>query len=627
MMPLAKINYEKLAVAVAIPLAVLLAIASIFIGSLNYLMVSILLFISSIIWLRIRNTFLIEHISQKASSQAFIILSILYFCLLSYSIISIYNRDITLVRPVQYFIATAFMAGIVSAEIFLLPSIKYRLIIIAQIIILGLSLILTQFYLYPTVIGVDPWHHLMFTVEILEKGSIPSKSAYSMLPIFHLDIGITSLILETDYRISSILSIGIPYVICTVLAIYYVASRVLNNTIGLLAALLLVLASYQIRMGIWIIPNALGIIFILFVLLILVKMQRGGSMPLALLVMILSSALILTHTIASLCLAIIFVVWGISTIIFTHKKHPYSRLVFIFAIVFSISTIFWWTYATGHIHTLIKLLELRFSHDYFNRTDSIDRIISNALATYYASIPIVEKAFAFIGVYIYTAFAFIGYIYVYKNKNNKTTAIPVITASIVMAIIPFTSSILGISIIEERWLAIAQCLGTIPLAITIAGVVHLIKDYKLKTIVTACIILIIFIATVMSPMANIDSPILSSHTSIRSGYTEGEMIAVSFNINMGERNISSDWDIATRGSSVLHTFFDLEGKRIISIEKALIENNITKGGKSVLVRDEIIDNPLNIHGRAYLLDYDLWESLEKNNFNLIYHNNDARIYI
>ena len=107
------------------------------------------------------------------------------------------------------------MAGIISLEIFFLPyNNKFNIFTLFQIIIIGLSISLSELFLFPTVLGVDPWWHQIFTSLILQSGYIPGGGyPYAKIPIFHLLIANTSLITNLNYKLSSIFSITVPLII------------------------------------------------------------------------------------------------------------------------------------------------------------------------------------------------------------------------------------------------------------------------------------------------------------------------------------------------------------------------------------------------------------------------------
>ncbi|MBA7544273.1 hypothetical protein ES705_36625 [subsurface metagenome] len=106
-----------------------------------------------------------------------------------------------------------------AAKILFLPSknspIPFTLF---QIILIALSLEWSVLLLFPSIVGIDPWTHQLITLDILDKGHIVG-GGYQHLPIYHVAIGITSLITGLSYKMATMLFISFLQVVCGVLFI------------------------------------------------------------------------------------------------------------------------------------------------------------------------------------------------------------------------------------------------------------------------------------------------------------------------------------------------------------------------------------------------------------------------
>ncbi|MGZ7068841.1 MAG: hypothetical protein ACXVHT_11090, partial [Methanobacterium sp.] len=59
---------------------------------------------------------------------------------------------------------------------------------------------LSQIFLFPSIIGMDPWWHQKFTLYIMESFHLPDIGyPYEKIPIFHLSIINTSLLTGLNY--------------------------------------------------------------------------------------------------------------------------------------------------------------------------------------------------------------------------------------------------------------------------------------------------------------------------------------------------------------------------------------------------------------------------------------------
>ena len=82
-----------------------------------------------------------------------------------------------------------------------------RASIICGIIAIGLEIRASEFFLFNSVLGIDPWYHEWVSNFIVSSGNIPNGMAYSALPIFHIETAVGSELLNLSYKDSSFLTI------------------------------------------------------------------------------------------------------------------------------------------------------------------------------------------------------------------------------------------------------------------------------------------------------------------------------------------------------------------------------------------------------------------------------------
>ena len=331
-------------------------------------MIGVLCFIVCIGYLIIRRflspSLILSLEELNCSTHFYITLNILFFLLLSYSIISIYLRSDPYIRPLGYFISTALMAVILANEILFLSNQKpYICFALCKIIIIGLSLGYSQTLIFTNVIGVDPWKHQWFTLKILDTGIIPEGFGYSKMPLMHLMIGITSLVTDLGYKVSTLVSISSIQVICDALFIFLLGEFLINAKIGLLAALLLEVSNCHIQMRYWVIPNTIGATMILPIIFILFKLRKDKNFSGTLVAMFLMGTLILTHTVTAMCLTIIFYAFYSGSEAYTrlyHDENTFQPVTLTISILFSIGMLAYWTYVTGQITFLGMIIKHGF---------------------------------------------------------------------------------------------------------------------------------------------------------------------------------------------------------------------------------------------------------------------------
>lgn len=580
----------------------------------SYFLVAILILIACTIWFFIRiDQFKDIPFSGSWRFKKTQILS--FFLLFIASILSVYFRANTYERPLIYFVITSLMAGIVACEI--LYAQNNGILILSEIVLLGVSIAGTQLLIFPNLVGNDPWYHYSLTTQILSIHHIPEGSVYSYFPLFHLIVSETSLITGLDYKMSVILSVSLGQIICNVLFIYLIGKHLMNSPkVGLLAALMVVIANYHIFMTVWSIPNALAVIFIPMLIFVLLFHSRRHSAILYIISFVLSSAIILTHTIAAMCAMIfLFEIW-LGMTIYTHSLTRSSIHVFSFLIPFGFSVMLfsWWDYVSKTILTLGQLLNMGFSmSDIFNRAPVEFR-------DYVLNVPLFEQIFNNLGMFLFFALSIIGVLYMISRNGNRLTFI-IALIGITPLIVSFFSLATGHSILDQRWWYVAQIFLSIPLGIgllilsmSISKKKAFIASFILFTVVLLCFI------NIMSPAAQMDNDIFTPNINMRLAPIESELSATT---------ILSQYN----GICLTDSFFALRVYSVLGYHtdpfcQEILNHNISdlKGG-IVLVRSDILTGPFILFSSTYELDFDLRAALEDTNFSQIYDSGSVYAYL
>ena len=154
------------------------------------------------------------------------------------------------------------MAGVIACEI-ITSERRHAPLILIQVLLLGVSIAWSQLLIFPSLLGVDPWYHSALTNRIVSEGFIPEGYSYSKLPLFHLMIAATSILADLPYKFATMASVSLGQIICNGVFVFLIADRLFkNHRVGLLAALMVVIANHHIFMSYWSIPNAFAAVFI-----------------------------------------------------------------------------------------------------------------------------------------------------------------------------------------------------------------------------------------------------------------------------------------------------------------------------------------------------------------------------
>lgn len=613
---------KTLAIAGVIGSLILIVYLGTQIGRSIYLLTGVLALISCLLWLALRSSnplkFHIPTSPTLTHAWAFG-----FFCLYILSVISIYLRSDLYQRPLIYFILTAFMAGIIACEI-LTSGRQHAGLILIQIVLLGMSIAWSQLLIFPSLLGVDPWYHSALTNGIVDNGYIPDGYVYSNLPLFHLQIAVISLIADLPYKIAAMVSVSLVQIVCNAVFVFLIGYSLFKILrIGLLAALLVIIANYHIFMSYWSIPNAYAAIFIPVVLYLAFFKFKGKSCYSSIILFTtVFAAIILTHTITAVCMGILLVIMWVAPIFYrTYHSGVENYVVLLLPIGFIAAMLGWWAYASGTLQSLGNFIDSGYSIE-------LDIQISDVFRSYAVAVPLQEQLISYFGMFLFFAVSFIGVFYMISRKGSGST-FTMAWVGIAPLAIGFFSLISGRTVIEERWWYFAQILLSIPLAVAI----YSIGTWKIKNLnVLYCFVFGFIVALsflmLISPVANVDNHMLSPITGSTNAYTESEMVASEFFAVESVGKISSDSNYCTNPSSSIFTnVYKISQGRLSGLEYSLVTGEFSQDGSIKIMRTKWLHEPLTTGGLSIWIRPDTNEILSGLGFNKIYENPSMTGYI
>ncbi len=594
--------------------SVLLIIASIKIDRIMLALSAVFMFIICSYWLSIRGKAK-DELNVTFSRSIHLLLSSIFFLLLTVNILILYERPNIYERPLSCFIIIAIMSGIVACDIIFSEYLN-PFFVLSKIIIIALSISWSQQTLFPDLLGIDPWWHRMFTTNILYLGFIPKGYSYSYLPIFHIFIASTMLFTNLQYKLASIFSVGLSQVILDCAFIYLIGEylsykAIINRKISLLAPLFLASTSYHIYMNNWLIPNTLGGVIIVIVIFFIYKLNLKAEYYLSILLLIFSGLLIWTHTISALALSIILATMYISSIFYNFLYNDSNDKTVInlsFVILFLISMMGWWTYATGHIVMLAELLKWGFSVDYFNNATNTPKEI---IAAYVNRVPLKEELFTNMGILLYFSLSILGFFYILLKRNETLSTFA--TIAMIPLIITYISQYLQLATIEVRWWYVAEILLSIPVAITSIVIFERYKSNGkafLAFFIFAFIIIITLIM-ILNPDANIDNNYFTPNTGMRYALSESEISSIEM--------VSKLWHMGIFSDEFITGDLKWEGYDIKPFCNEIYKRNLSelKDG-FVLIRSDIIGKQFKVFSTIIRLNYNIIYELDNLTFSKVY---------
>jgi len=543
----------------------------------------------------------------EVNSKFYMVLNILFFTLLSCNIILLYLRPELYVRPLSYFIITALMVTLIGIEILFLPCTNSRIYLtLFKIILVSLSLVYSQILIFPSVVGTDPWSHQLFVNEILSAGHIPEGWAYSKLPVMHLISTATCLITGLDYKLATMLSIGLLNVVCTIPFIFLLGRLIWNDKVGLLAALLLGVANHYIQMGYWSIPNTLGLTLIPLIIYLLLKVKKGKPTTNTCLSLLMMAILILTHTLTSMYLAILLFAFGAGFHIYRriYRRKLTIALSLNTAITFTVGMFAWWIYASGFIVDFAHIIRWAFEKE------------SMAPVTLVATqAPLPEQLFSYLGMLLFFTTSFIGILYMVSKKFGNLYSFVVAIGVIVLFGIWASATLTGTSdlILAHRWISLNQVMLAIPLGSAVLLIHKVVKHKLIGSFLLPIFILLLAFFMVITPQANQDNRTFCPNIADRSAFTHSEIQAVQTISNTCGKTIGTDWYYC-----IISCIVPLDTE-ITPISKALLDGDFSHcQDMLILVREEIVKHPFLVGGTVVKLNYDPCLALGKQGFSCIY---------
>jgi hypothetical protein len=606
---------KTLAIAGAIFSIILIFYMAREIGRLIYLLTGVLTLLSCLLWLAIRRSHPFEFHIPKSRTLTHL-WATGFFVLFILSVLSVYFRSNLYERPIIYFILTASMAGIIACEIFTSGR-QHTGLILIQALLLGVSLAWSQLLIFPGLLGVDPWYHYALTTNILDTSYIPDGYIYSKLPLYHLMVAATSLVADLPYKYAVMVSVSLAQILCNVLFVSLIGGRLFKSyRVGLLAALMVIIANHHIFMSYWSIPNAFAAIFIpIFIYILFFKFESRSSYSPTILYSIMMVSVILTHTITAVCMGMLLVIVWVAPFLYRiNHSHVKKFVTLMIPVGFIVAMFAWWAYATSILNPLSNLINFGFSADIFVQT-------SNDIKSYAASVPFQEQLITYLGLFLFFSISFIGIFYMISRKGNGST-FAMAWVGIAPLAVGFFSLISGRSVINERWWYFAQILLSVPLAVAffIVGTWKIRKLNFLYCFTFVSIFALSFLL-IISPSANVDNHALSPVTGSTDAYTESELIATEFFAAKTEGLLSSDSDYCSNpSSSIFINVYNLQPAKLRDLDSSLITGEFEHDGSTMIIRTSRIREPLTSGGLAFWLRPDLNDYMSSLSFNKIYEN-------
>jgi len=570
-------------------------------GNPAYVLTVLLALAVCLLWLAKGRAMTLKPVPQ-GSRRVLTALITLFLLSFTLSLLIVHTRPDPNVRPMAYFAIISVMAGIVGLEIALSSSRRpwQSGVILLQIVLIGLSLDWTEQLLFASVPGADPSWHRMFTLQLIAQARIPQDLGYSSFPVTHLLTSILMLATGFHYETATLFSMGFPEVLLDVMLTFLLGKFLIHKEKpGLLAGLMLVTANYHVQFSWWATPTTLASAFLLVCVYLLVKLRPEHTVTSTFLLLFLGGVVVLTHTVTSVALAIIIVVFWIVKMAGRRPsasqtyEHPIRLGIPSILIVFMAG---WWLYAfASPFGTLVDVIRSGFSIDVFYR--------GPRFLGYVAGVPLPERILDSLGFVVFSIIALLGCLWLLSERG--LTSLAFAGSGLTVLLLGFIPSVTGREILNVRWWYYSQILLAIPAAIGLILLVSLGRKRFARRAVAAAAVAGLAFVMITSTTANTDNFMLSPDLGTRSAFTDSEMHAAAFLAAHWTGEISSDFAYATNpSSSVFSNYFNVNPSRVRSLDGALVKGNFADLHGLIVIRAAIVGHPFQLAGGVASMGYD-----------------------
>lgn len=575
--------------------------------------------IASIIYLLFRKKLSNSINPSLPSSKLFI--SILNIIFISSFMASIFLMHFSLHRPLLYFLLTSISMGAIAAEILTFNNTQNQTwLILLKILLISFSLRYGLLYEFPGLYGVDPWGHIRVVREWLNSGHIINQSSsygyisYATFPIMHLNIIATKIITLLNLKDSLFYSIGLFYIF-SILFVFLLGQRLVNTKAGLLAALIIGFNSFHIGWGAWLIPTSLGIGIFAMILWLIFKGTYTFCNQLILI--ILMSVLVLTHTFSTFVTLTVLVLLFIANKIY--KRIPETKvkpinirynLVILFGIIMFTRWIYYFYYPSRSFFDAVFgwfIRDLGTKVQYTGTAFKASEFILNRM-----------------GFLMLISFTVIGSLFWFSPKVSNNQKISIIISTAGLSVVTFVFPYFNIkNLIPGRWLAFICTIGAIIIAEGILALSRLVNGKIKKSLLAISIVFIFSLFMINSNGVNIYTPFYGKdyhQDPVRYAFTQSELTAVNSISEMYDDKIITD-----------HWYSSLPFLTQVGQTKIAYLNPKSKNEGLIVIRKYIYKHEFSYEyqGRIYneKLTEDYFVKFSSSMYNGIYSNGEVRAYL
>ncbi len=445
-------------------------------------------------------------------------------------------------RPPIYFIMCLVAAASIVLDVFALDETKrsHTPFVLFKIITLAITIYSGLYYQFPGIYGVDSWWHNRWIQETINLGHITegeyTSNDYFLFPVFQLSSAITQIVTGMSTYTAIFVSTGVMIAVSS-LFVFLIGERLVNTKVGLLAALIIPFTDEVIVLSTAIIAMSLAFCFFPAILYLILGRDRKRVSD-SLVVILLSVALILTHTIAALVTLLSIITVFLSIRLFKKigkLSVSYESVSLALITFFGLAMLARWMQPP---YVARPFFDMNVS----NLADTL-RFGAQFIMTGQASTKNVAFAVSVLdrgGYLLLLALAVIGALIYLHPKNRTGTMIALVSIAAVLTVLPNIFDLFSLpGLLPPRWLPFSYVLLSVLAVSCLLRISSLITGNIGKISMIMLIILAVIFMMTTNATANADSPQVFNGTR-RAGYTQSELTAINTLSDMGVGRPTTD---------------------------------------------------------------------------------------